>query len=87
MALRAACGRLKKLKMLTVLKTVLSPELLQNPDAPRRAASDGSTSEHNALTMDSFRDELATAISLVWKQPTKFIILILHVNLECEFAM
>ena len=29
MALRAACGRLKKLKMLTVLKTVLSPELLQ----------------------------------------------------------
>jgi len=29
MALRAACGRLKKLKMLTGLKTVLSPELLQ----------------------------------------------------------
>uniref|UniRef100_A0A804RDE4 F-box/LRR-repeat protein 15-like leucin rich repeat domain-containing protein n=1 Tax=Zea mays TaxID=4577 RepID=A0A804RDE4_MAIZE len=29
MALRAACGRLKKLKMLCGLKTVLSPELLQ----------------------------------------------------------
>ncbi|TVU49868.1 hypothetical protein EJB05_01207, partial [Eragrostis curvula] len=29
MALRAACGRLKKLKMLSGLKTVLSPELLQ----------------------------------------------------------
>ena len=51
------------------------------------SASDGSTSEPNAPTMDSFRDELATAISLVWKRPTKFIILILHVNLECEFAM
>lgn len=29
MALRAACGRLKKLKMLSSLKSVLSPELLQ----------------------------------------------------------
>ncbi|KAK3136736.1 hypothetical protein QOZ80_5BG0441650 [Eleusine coracana subsp. coracana] len=29
MALRAACGRLKKLKMLSGLKTVLSPDLLQ----------------------------------------------------------
>uniref|UniRef100_A0A0E0I3T4 F-box/LRR-repeat protein 15-like leucin rich repeat domain-containing protein n=1 Tax=Oryza nivara TaxID=4536 RepID=A0A0E0I3T4_ORYNI len=29
MALRAACGRLKKLKMLSGLKSVLSPELLQ----------------------------------------------------------
>ena len=31
------------------------------------SASDGSTSEPNTPTMDSFRDELATAVSLAWK--------------------
>ena len=31
------------------------------------SASNGLTSEPNAPTMDSFRDELATAVSLAWK--------------------
>ena len=31
------------------------------------SASDGSTSAANAPTMDVFRDELATAVSLAWK--------------------
>jgi hypothetical protein len=42
------------------------------PTIPERykkyvAKSNGSTSEPNAPTMDHFRDELATALSLAWK--------------------
>lgn len=37
-----------------------------NKYAVSQAASDGSTSALNAPTMDVFRDELATALSLAW---------------------
>jgi hypothetical protein len=37
-----------------------------NKYAVSQAASDGSTSAVNASTMDVFRDELATSLSLVW---------------------
>jgi hypothetical protein len=38
-----------------------------NKYAVPRSASDESTPERNAVTMDVFRDELATTVSFAWR--------------------
>ena len=57
-----------------------------NKYAVPSSAFDGSTSAPNAPTMDLFRDEMATAVSLAWRWSAKFIIIILHVNMNANLS-